>query len=90
MNWLQRLAIKKIAKKIKKKIKESKMKKLLALWNWLNGKKTYLAATALIIQAIIEYSASGDLGMLATKIIAAVGLMSTRAAITKSNGKVKK
>ncbi len=80
MKWVKKIILKIIIKQILKKIGGEKMNKIR---EFLSGKKTYLVCIGLIIEAVIEYIADGDLGQLINKIIIAIGGMSMRAGIKK-------
>ena len=47
----------------------------------LAGKKTYLTALGMVVAALIQFSADGDVGTLVNKVIEAVALCSVRSAI---------
>lgn len=49
----------------------------------LSGKKTYLVMVGLVIEALIEYAADGDLGKLINRILVALGGVSLRAGVAK-------
>ena len=49
----------------------------------LSGKKTYLVAVSMIIAAVIEYAADGDLGKLINSVLIALGGISLRAGVAK-------
>jgi len=52
---------------------------------FLNGKKTYLAATGLVLSAVISF-ATGEmtLGQSATNVLEGLGLAGLRAGVSKS------
>jgi len=45
----------------------------------LQGKKTYLSAAALVIEALLQYTVDSNLSDLVTKLIAAAGMCSLKA-----------
>ena len=50
---------------------------------FLKGKKTYLIAIGLIVEAVVEYTNDNDLIKLIERVLKAIALMTVRAAITK-------
>lgn len=75
MNIIQKLIIKLI---------EGRYKKMFtAIREFLAGKKTYLLAAGMIISALIEYTADGDLSKLISKILEALTISGLRAGVSK-------
>lgn len=52
---------------------------------YLNGKKTYILMAINIINALVNYSVSQNIGQLVQDIAVAIGFMSIRAGINKIN-----
>jgi hypothetical protein len=79
-DWLLKLLIKYVVSYIPKGVTDM----ITKIRTFLDGKKMYLAALGLVIQAVIEYLGDNDLSKLITKLIAAFGVAATKAAIVKS------
>ncbi len=78
--WFLKLLVKFLVKRIPKGVKVMFGK----IIEFLSGKKMYLAAIALAIEAIVEYLGDGNLNNLITKLIAAWTIAAGKAAIVKS------
>ena len=78
LNFWQRLVLKRITKL--KGVKETMEKIRLLLAN----KKSYLTAVGIVITAIIEYIANGDISALINRILEAIALCTIRAAVAKT------
>jgi rubrerythrin len=77
-----------ILRKILISIEERRHKEMFdKIREFLKGKKTYLVAVGLIIEAVVEYTNDNDLAKLVDKILKALALMTVRAAISKVEDK---
>ena len=75
--WLLKMLIKYLLSYTPKEAKDM-IGKIAA---WLSGKKAYIGAIALTLQAIVEYLGDSNLNTLITKLIAAWTIVSVRSAI---------
>jgi len=77
MNFIEKYIIKLIINKI------GGSKMFNSIRTLLQGKKTYLICLGLVVEALIQYSADGDLGSCITKILAAFGGITLKAGIAR-------
>ena len=75
VEYMNKVIIKILIKLLPKEAKEMIQK----MWDFLDGKKTYLIFAGIIIQALTEYVADQDLGKLITTLVLAISGSGARA-----------
>jgi hypothetical protein len=82
MNWFKKLMLKyAIDYMAKTQGGKNMIGKIMA---FLDGKKQYIGAAVLVLQAVLQYLVDQDLNVLVTKLIAAWLVAANRAAVAKS------
>ena len=82
MSWFKKLMLKyAIDYMVKTQGGKTMIGKIIA---FLDGKKQYIGAMVLVLQAVLQYIVDQDLNSLVTKLIAAWLVAANRAAVAKS------